>query len=285
MSFSKVILITGCSSGFGLHTAARLAAHGHKVYAGVRDFAKKEFLEMETEKRGGTRNLTVVSLDVTKPETIKAAVLNVVSVEGIIDVLINNAGFGIGGFFEDLSEADWRAQFDVNFFGVLNVTREVLPVMRPRRSGLIVNLSSMAAFGGTPALSAYCSSKFALEGFSECLFLEMQPHGIDVVLVEPGSYRTKIFEDNARYAARFFDANSPYYDGSQRLKKLVDTHIRTNRRDPEEVAVVIERIINSRAPGFRNTIGFLSCLRFWFLRSMPFKFYAWLVDLVLPLHA
>ncbi len=285
MSTPKIILITGCSSGFGLLTAARLASSGHKVYATMRDPGKKEFLEIETAARGGEKRLNILAMDVSRPDTIKAAVKEIVAREGVIDVLVNNAGFGIGGFFEDLSDADWRAQYDVNFFGVLNVTREVLPIMRPRQKGLVINISSMAAFSGTPAFGAYCSSKFALEGFSECLYMELRPHGIRVALVEPGSYRTKIFEENARYASRFFDADSPYFSWSQRLKLMVDQHARANHRDPEEVAAEIEAIIDSPAPSFRNIVGFRSRVRYWFVRHIPFKFYAWMVDLALPSNA
>ena len=280
----KVILITGCSSGFGFLAAARLAAKGHRVYATMRDTNKREFLQLEAVRRGGARNIAILPLDVTQPDSIKAAVKTIVTREGVIDVLINNAGFGIGGFFEDLSDADWHAQYDVNFFGVLNMTREVLPVMRPRRKGLIINISSMAAFSGTPAFSAYCSTKFALEGFSECLYMELKPLGINVAVVEPGSYRTRIFDDNARYAERFNDPQSPYASKSRFLKALLATHIRQNRRDPEEVAVVLEDIINSPWPSFRNIIGIRSRLRFWAVRFLPFKLYAWLVNRFLQPH-
>ncbi|MBF0388177.1 MAG: SDR family oxidoreductase [Candidatus Omnitrophica bacterium] len=285
MTERKVILITGCSSGFGFLTAARLAALGHQVYATMRDLRKKEFLEIEAASRGGAKNLVILPLDVTKPDTIKATVKDIVAHEGFIDVVVNNAGFGIGGFFEDLSDADWRQQYDVNFFGALNVTREMLPIMRPRRKGLIINITSMAAFSGTPAFSAYCSSKFALEGFSECLYMELHPQGIDVALVEPGSYRTKIFESNARFAARFFDPQSPYFSWSQKLKNLVDEHARVNRNNPEDVAEVIENIINSSRPAFRNIVGLRCKLRYWLVKHLPFKFYAWLVDLALSPNA
>ncbi len=285
MSSSKVILITGCSSGFGLLTAARLASHGHKVWATMRDLNKKEFLQIETARRGGAQNLRILALDVTQPDMVRMTVKEIIAQDGVIDVLINNAGYGVGGFFEDLSDADWRMQFDVNFFGVLNLTREVLPIMRPRHRGLIINISSMASFSGTPAFSAYCSSKSALEIFSESLYMEIHSLGIDVALVEPGTYRTKIFEDNARYAVKFFDPQSPYFPMSQRLKAFVESHIRSNRRDPEEVAVVVEDIINSPWPSFRNIVGIRSKLRYWIVRSIPFKLYAWLVDLALPSHA
>ncbi|NTV29318.1 MAG: SDR family oxidoreductase [Candidatus Omnitrophica bacterium] len=279
----KVILITGSSSGFGYLTAIRLAEAGHIVYATMRDPAKGEALLEEADRRGCAKRLHVWQLDVTKPETIKAAVRSIVAADGVIDVLVNNAGFGIGGFFEDLSPEDFQQQFDVNFFGVLNVTREVLPVMRPRRKGKIINVSSMAAYAGTPCFSAYCSSKWALEGFSECLYMELQPFGIDVALVEPGSYRTKIFEENARVARRFDNHESPYYGLSQRFRKDVLRHIRHNDRDPDEVARVIERIIVQSGPAFRHVVGWRQkfrafCLR---VRLCPFKLYAELVNMAL----
>ncbi len=274
----KVILVTGCSSGFGLVTAARLAGRGHKVFATVRDLKKSGALEIETRKYGGEKNLKILPLDVTRPDTIKSAVHEIVSEEGIIEVLINNAGFGIGGFFEDLSDQDLREQFDTNFFGVLNVTRAVLPVMRPRKKGLIINISSMSASAGTPAFSAYCSSKWALEGFSECLYMELKPLGIHTVLVEPGSYRTGIFEENARYAENFYNHRSPYFKKSHHLKEVVGREIKKNRRDPQEVAAVIEGIVNSSSPSFRNVVGLRSRLRFFLVRHIPFKFYAWLVQ-------
>ncbi|MBF0485162.1 MAG: SDR family oxidoreductase [Candidatus Omnitrophica bacterium] len=281
MSLKKTILITGCSSGFGMLTAARLAAKGHQVYATMRDVSKSKPLLTEVKKRGGDNNLKIIPLDVTKPETILAAVQHISAQEKKIDVLINNAGFGIGGFFEDLSDDDYRAQFDVNFFGVLAVTRAVLPLMRGQKTGKVINVTSLASFSGTPAFSAYASSKWALEGFSECLYMELKPLGIDVAVVEPGSYRTKIFEDNARYAKYFHDPQSPYYRISRHLRKLLDDHVRKNKRDPEEVAKVLERLVEARNMPFRNIIGFRSYLRYKFVRNVPFKMYAWLVNKVL----
>jgi NAD(P)-dependent dehydrogenase (short-subunit alcohol dehydrogenase family) len=258
-------------------TAARLAAKGHHVFATMRDPRKQEMLLTEAHRRSGEKNLKVLELDVTKPQTIKAAVNEIVAEEGVIDVLINNAGYGVGGYFEDLSDKDIRDQFEVNFFGVLNVTRETLTVMRPRRKGLIINLSSMAVSAGTPTFTAYCSSKWALEGFSECLYMELQPFGVDVVLVEPGSYRTKIFEENARYARNFNNSASPYFRNSQKVKSIVKNMLEKNRRDPEEVAAVIEKIVEKPFPSFRNIVGWRSRLRFWLVRHIPFKLYAILV--------
>lgn len=282
MPSKKVVLITGCSSGFGMLTAARLLSHGCRVFAGMRDTSKKEHLLAEVHRRKAPlHQLTIVPVDVTKPESIKAAVKEVVGEAGVIDVLVNNAGFGMGGFFEDMTDEDYRAQFDVNFFGALSMIRAVMPVMRPRKKGLIINISSMAAFSGTPAFSAYVASKWALEGFSESLYMELKPMGIDVALVEPGSYRTKIFEDNARYATHFDNPASPYFKLSQHFKKFISDHARHNFRDPEEVAVVVEDIITSSRPSFRNIIGIRSALRAFLVRHIPFKFYAWLVKKVL----
>ncbi len=274
---SLVVLITGCSSGFGLLTAARLAGAGHRVHATVRDRKKGEFLEAEVSQRGAIKNLHVHQMDVTDVSAVKDTVTEIVAREGVIDVLVNNAGYGIGGFFEDLSDEDMRRQFDANFFGVLNVTREVLPVMRPRRCGRIINISSVAAFSGSPTFSAYASSKWALEGFSECLYMELKPFNIDVALVEPGAYRTKIFGDNARYAKGFNDPHSPYYEMSRSLKNFVDEHLRRNRRDPEDVAAFIQAMVEAPRLRFRNIIGFHSKSRCWVLRHIPFEFYAWIV--------
>ena len=276
-----VILITGCSSGFGLLTAARLAAEGHHVHATVRDLDKKDPLDVEARHRGAEQNLHVHMMDVTDPVSIKRTVLDIVNLDGFIDVLINNAGFGMGGFFEDLSDEDWRKQYDTNFFGVLHVTRAVLPVMRPRRSGRIINISSVSAFSGSPSLGAYASSKWALEGFSESLYMELKPFNIDVVLVEPGSYRTKIFTDNARYARDFNNENSPYFSMSCRLKSFVDQHVRQSHRNPEDVAKIIANIVTARNPRFRNIIGLQAKLRCWIVRHIPFELYANIITKIL----
>jgi NAD(P)-dependent dehydrogenase (short-subunit alcohol dehydrogenase family) len=274
----KVILVTGASSGFGMHICVELAALGHKVYATMRHTGRSSDLLALARYRKCEKNIKLLTLDVTKPESIRAAVITVVEQDGVIDVLVNNAGFGLGGFFEDVTTEDFRAQFDVNFFGVLNVTREVLPLMRPRRSGQIINISSMSAFSGTPCFSAYCSSKWALEGFSECLFMELAPLGIKVSLVEPGSYRTRIFESNARYGSNFNNPRSPYFESSMRLKELVAKHIQTNTRDPREVALAVVDIVASSAPALRHLIGWHQKMRLACYRLIPFEWYAWLVN-------
>jgi len=249
MNNQKVILVTGCSSGFGLLTAARLAAQGHFVWATMRDLSKKDTLEKELAKRNA--QALIRELDVTKPSTIKNVIDEIQKSHGIIDVLINNAGYGIAGFFEDLSEEDIRSQMEVNFFGVQNVCRLVIPVMRRRAKGKIINISSIAGQVASPCLGAYNTSKWALEAFSESLYYELSLFGISVALVEPGSYPTNIFTQNAHYAKDFENTQSAYYPFSQKLKVLAQNTIRKLKKDPEVVARLIENIINNPHPRLR----------------------------------
>lgn len=268
----KIVLVTGCSSGFGMLTAARLAAEGHKVIATMRDLKKKAPLLDEVNRRGA--KVDILPLDVTDKQSIAAAVAEIGSKYGYVDVLVNNAGFGIGGFFEDLSDEEIRSQFETNFFGVQNVCRAIIPFMRPRRSGKIINLSSVSGFNASPCLGAYVASKWALEGFSESLRYELKPFGIDVLLIEPGSYRTKIFSDNARFAAKFVDNTSPYFEYSQYFGKKVKESIADNHKDPEDIAKLVSDLINAENPPFRNIpdLGskFIAILR----RILPFRIYS-----------
>jgi short-subunit dehydrogenase len=267
----KVILITGTSSGFGLLTAARLASRGHIVYATMRDIAKMQPLSAEVAKRRG--DVIVRILDVTQADSIKAVVQEIINKHQHIDVLINNAGFGLGGFFEDLTQEEIRWQMEVNFFGVQNVCREVLPGMRAAKSGLIINISSIAGQTATPCLGAYNASKWALEGFSESLYYEVSQFGIKVVLVEPGTYPTKIFKENANYAKNYHNPQSPYYELSQLLKKFVETHVRNSKKNPEEVAVLIEKIINTPNPKLRYISDFSSAMRVMISKVIPPSLY------------
>ncbi|MFH1360834.1 MAG: SDR family oxidoreductase [Candidatus Omnitrophota bacterium] len=266
----KVILITGCSSGFGLLSAARLSAQGHRVYATMRNLEKKQALLDEVEKRGG--QISLLALDVTKKNTIAEAINKIKTDNESIDVLINNAGFGIGGYFEDLSDEEIREQMETNFFGVLNVTREVLPLMRAKRKGMIINISSISGLMSSPAFSAYNASKWALEGFSESLYYELKEFGIPVVLIEPGLYKTEIFYANARYANKFDDPQSPYFAHSQFLKKRIMDTSSHRAKDPEDVARLIERIIDKENPYLRYIPDQMSGIRFLARRILPFRF-------------
>ena len=267
MNNQKVILITGCSSGFGLLTAVRLAAHGHLVWATMRDLTRKGPLENELAKPNA--QAFIRELDVTKPSTIKNVVEEIQETHGFIDVLINNAGYGTAGFFEDLSEEEIRAQMEVNFFGVQNVCREVIPLMRKRLQGKIINISSVAGRVASPCLGAYNTSKWALEAFSESLYFELGLFKISVVLVEPGSYPTNIFTQNAHYAKNFDNAQSPYFHFSQKLKDISQQRIRKLNCDPDDVARLIENIINNPHPRLRYVSDFASASRMMAQKILP----------------
>jgi NAD(P)-dependent dehydrogenase (short-subunit alcohol dehydrogenase family) len=190
---AKIILITGCSSGMGLEAALLLAGKGHKVYATLHKLDSESTVQ-ECAKKAGC-GITCLELDVTKPATIKKAVDTIIKNDGKIDVLINNAGFGVAGAVETLTIEEFQKQFDVNYFGTLRCIQEVLPYMRKQKSGRIINVSSIAGIFGFSFMSAYVSTKFALEGMSETLQVELKSHGIDVKIVEPGPVATNFNKD------------------------------------------------------------------------------------------
>jgi NAD(P)-dependent dehydrogenase (short-subunit alcohol dehydrogenase family) len=271
----KIILITGTSSGFGLLAAARFASQGHKVIATMRNLEKQSGLFNEVSRRGG--EVDVRQLDVTDKASIQKTIKDVAQKYGYIDVLINNAGYGIGGAFEDLTDEEIRQQMETNFFGVQNVTRAVIPLMRQRKSGKIINISSVAGFSTSPCFGAYNVSKWALEAFSESLRYELKFFGIDVLLIEPGTYKTKVFFENARYAKDFDNPQSPYYPISQHLKKKVMNYVNDCYNDPEEIAILAEKLIHTKNPPFRNVPDIESQIMYIFRKFLPFRLYSWFV--------
>ncbi len=280
-SSNKIILITGTSSGFGLLAAARLASKGHIVVATMRDLSRKDDLLQEVQERGG--KVDVFQLDVTHPDSIAKTVNDVIQKYGRIDVLVNNAGYGVGGAFEDLTQEEIRQQMEVNFFGVQNVTRVVLPQMRNQKSGRIINMSSVAGISASPCFSAYNASKWALEAFSECLSYEVKPFGVDVCMIEPGTYPTKIFYDNAKYAKKFDDPQSPYYSMSQSLRKRVMDYVDMCKKDPERIAILIEKLIESKRPALRNFPDGESRLTYLLRRILPGRVYCAMVERALKI--
>ena len=275
----KVILITGTSSGFGFLTAVHLASKGHQVYATMRDIRKKDFLIAEAKNAGC--KLDVLALDVTNTASITNVVKVIATNHGYLDAVVNNAGYGVGGFFEDLTDEEIRQQMEVNFFGVQNVTRAVIPLMRSRRQGKIINISSIAGLNASPCFGAYNASKWALEGFSESLYHELRLFGIHVCMIEPGTYRTKIFFDNAKYAKNFDNPSSPYFPMSAHLKKMVLSYVKKTDKDPRRIAFLVEKLLNQKNPSLRNfpdaETKFLLAMR----RIMPFKIYSGIMQRVL----
>lgn len=275
----KVVLITGTSTGFGLLIAARLASKKYTVIATMRNVQKKEALLNEVAKRGG--RVEVYPLDVTNKVSIEAAIKYVSEKYGYIDVLINNAGYGMAGFFEDLTDKEIRQQMETNFFGVQNVTRQAIPLMRRRIGSKIINVSSAAGFSASPCFGAYNASKWALEGFTESLRHELKLFGIDVLLIEPGMYNTKIFHENARCAANFDNPKSPYRHVSRFLKKRVENALKDCFKDPEEIAALVEKLINAKRPPFRNIPDIEAKTHYFTRKFLPFWLYSLIVDSIL----
>jgi len=191
----------------GLESAILLAKKGHKVYATLHKLdAKKKVLDYAKSEKC---KLETLELDVTKPDTIKKTVNTIIRKEGRIDVLINNAGFGVAGAAETLTIKEFQKQFDVNYFGTLRCIQEVLPHMRKKKSGTIVNVSSIAGILGFSFMPAYVSTKFAIEGLSETLRTEVKQFGIDVKVVEPGPVTTNFDKDMIK-GTRLKGKENPY---------------------------------------------------------------------------
>jgi len=247
-----VALVTGSSSGFGKLSAIRLAEAGFYVFASMRDPDKRGGLADLAQSRRVAENIEVCRLDVTDPSAAEAAVERAVSRFGRIDVLVNNAGYAQGGFTEEVDLAAWRDQFETNVFGAIAVTKAVLPLMRERRRGTIINISSLNGRMAFPGFGPYAASKFALEGFSEALRLEMKPYGVHVALVEPGAYATNIWEKGFGLAK--VDERSPYYPYLRKVLGFARQSAST-KADPMEVADLIVRIATDPRPKFRWPVG------------------------------
>ncbi|MGI9567032.1 MAG: SDR family oxidoreductase [Nitrosopumilus sp.] len=187
----RVALITGSSSGIGLETALALARDGHYTFASMRDMKKAG--DLETAAQRENLPIDIIELDVDKEESIISAVKKIISDKGRLDVLVNNAGYGQLGCTEDLSVDEFRKQFETNFFSIVRIIQEISPIMRKQNSGIIVNISSVVGRIGLPASPAYISTKFALEGLSECLRYELGQFGIKTTLIEPGVIKTNFF--------------------------------------------------------------------------------------------
>lgn len=248
----QVAIITGCSSGIGYETSILLAKNGFKTYATMRNTDKGNKLKEIAEK--GNLDLKVIKLDVTNDHSIKSAINEIVQETSRIDVLVNNAGNNIAGSVEDLSIEEFKEQFETNFFGLIRVTKEVLPIMRKQRMGIIVNLSSIVGKMAIPLNSAYVSSKFAVEGFSESIRYELEDFGIRVILIEPGVIKSNFYENTKMSKNSLMDPKSPYHPIAQ---KIFDAFLPMLQYafPTKKVADVILEAVTSENPEIRYVVG------------------------------
>jgi NAD(P)-dependent dehydrogenase (short-subunit alcohol dehydrogenase family) len=246
------VLITGTSTGIGRVTAEVLAQRGWQVFATMRDLQRREKLKVALKKSGLQDRVEFIQLDLNDAASIEAAVATVLSrTGGSLDAVMQNAGVSAAGAFEDLPGAEIRRVMETNFFGVLELTRALLPSFRAQGDGRILLVSSEAAFMGQPANSIYCASKWALEGWAESLAYDLEPFGIKVILIEPGPYRTQIW----RSTPWIVPSGSPYRERVQRVSRAADEHAARSARDPKEVALVIARALEAKRPRFRYPVG------------------------------
>jgi NAD(P)-dependent dehydrogenase (short-subunit alcohol dehydrogenase family) len=247
----SVVLITGSNRGIGRATALHLAEKGHRVYASMRNTDNAGNLRDTAAEKG--LSLEYLQLDVTNDDSVKAAVSNVLDKEGRIDVLINNAGIGPVAPLEEMDDVACRAVFETNYFGVFRVTRACLPSMRARRRGTIVNVSSVAARVAAECMGAYSATKWALEASSEALAQELVPHGIRVVLIEPGITHTDMADGIASQLTGRPD--SAYEMAASHIHAIFSGALQAGSTTPEEVAQTIDDAINDLQPRLRYPVG------------------------------
>lgn len=245
----KIALVTGSSSGIGFETSLALARNGFYTYASMRDTRKGQQL-LDVVKKENLA-IQIIQLDVDDVESIVSAIKKIEEESGRIDVLVNNAGYGQLGCMEDVSMEEFRRQFDTNFFSIVKIIQQVAPIMRRQGSGTIVNISSVVGKMGLPGSPAYISTKFALEGLSECLRYELRQFGIRTTLIEPGVIKTNFFNSmkipESKKDPKYRELTENILSG---LKMMVEmgTH-------PSQVAEVIIRAIHDKEILPRYSVG------------------------------
>ena len=260
---SKVILITGASSGIGKAIGDFLCTKNFKVYGTSRDCSK--YLNS---------NFELLNLDVKNLNSINKCVDEIIKIEGSIDILINNAGVGITGPLEEIPEIEIENNFKTNFFGPLNIIKKVLPIMRSNKEGLIINITSIAAFVGTPYRSVYSASKAALDLVSETLNMETKPFNIKVASIAPGDFSTNIA--SRRYHA-FSEKKSPYHLGYSKALTLMDGHVNSGS-DPKLIARLVFKIINTKNPNKKYIVGsFIEKIAPYLKLLLPQKLFEYIV--------
>ena len=253
----KVVLLTGATGGLGTAIAAHLDKNLFKVYGAGR-------------KNIQTDNYIPVYLDLLDSESIKKGIKEIISKEGRIDILINNAGIGITGSIEETNLTDVKKVFEVNFFGMMQLIQEVLPHMRKQKSGKIINISSIAGYTGLPYRGIYSATKAAVMRMTEALSAELYPFGIKVVEIAPGDFRTKIAEGRI-YTP--LNESSPYYQDYKRILKMIDLEVEQGL-EPEVLGKKVSKIIFKKNPRLTYNIGiFMQKLAPFLATCLPGRFF------------
>jgi NAD(P)-dependent dehydrogenase (short-subunit alcohol dehydrogenase family) len=245
--FKRVWFITGASRGLGALIAKAALADGNAVVAAGRNVAAI------AEHLGHSPALLPVALDVTDEAQAKSAVEAAVEKFGRIDVLVNNAGFGLLGAIEESSDADVRRMYDTNVFGLLNITRAVLPVMRSQRSGHVINMSSIGGYRSGPGFGAYSSTKFAVEGLTEALYAELKPLGIHATVVEPGYFRTDFLDKSSLVVAR--EVIEDYEQTSGNVRRVAASLNHNQPGNPDKLAAAMVELVDAQTPPLRLPLG------------------------------
>jgi len=252
---SKVILITGASTGIGLETAVQLAEQGHRVYASMRNLSKRTLLDQEVDRR--QVKLRVLQLDVQDEKSIAACISEIISAEQKIDVLINNAGAGFIKPMEQASMEEIQQVMDVNFYGPIRCSKAVMPHMRIQKSGHIINVSSVGGIVGSPVNEIYCAAKFALEGLTESLATYLEPYfGINVSLIEPGGTITEFGNSLTEYfestGGILNDDYKPLMEDYMAYRSTFTEEFKEKAfQKPADIASVIIRCMNDPNPKVR----------------------------------
>lgn len=246
-TFKRVWLITGASRGIGAKIAAAALANGDAVVATARDASSV------TQRFGTQPALLAVSLDVTNEAQGIAVAKAAIEHFGRIDVLVNNAGFGLLGAVEEASADEVRRVYETNVFGLLNITRAVLPYMRAARSGHVINLSSVGGYASGPGFGVYCSTKFAVEGLSEALHAELAPVGVKVTVVEPGYFRTEFLEGNSLVESPSTIADYDITAGE--VRKIAKAVTLNQPGDPDKLAQAMIILVEAKKAPLRLPMG------------------------------
>ncbi|HTD22785.1 MAG TPA: SDR family oxidoreductase [Terriglobales bacterium] len=268
---ARIAVVTGASSGIGLLSTVELAKDGFFVVATMRDLGRRQRLDEAAKAAGVQDRVEVRKLDITEFASLPEVVAGIVRDHQSIDVLLNNAGFAMSGFAEDMRLEEIRQQLDTNFFGHVAMTQAVLPVMRKQRSGHIIMVSSISGLVAQPVVSSYSASKFALEGWSEALRIETRSLGIRVVLVEPGAFKTDIWDRNVRIGAYALSPQSPNHERARRFAEWVQKGV--PKHDAHPVACLITDIASHPNPRLRYRIGSDAAIGYWLRKLLPWKIY------------